>query len=653
MKKVRNDMNTKPSILIVEDNNIVMLELKDRLSEMDYEVVGTASSGLEAINKAGIHRPDLTLMDIRLKGEMDGIEAAAKIKEEFNLPVVYLTAHTDESTISRAKITEPFGYIIKPFEERELHSTIEMALYKHKMEKKLKESEHWLSATLKSIGDALIATDSKGIIKIINPVAEGITGWKYKDAFGLDINTIFRVVDKEGNSLENPVITSLQNNRIVGETDKVLIAKDGSETPVDFSSAPIKDGNDSVGGVVLVFRNISERKKTKELLEKQRLFLREIIDTDPNFITVKNSEGKFELTNKAVANALGTTTEKIVGKSDSEYFTNEEIAYQRNLELEALNSLKEVYVPEEKLIDLKGKVHLLQTFRRAINSLNGDEKLVLSVASDITELKLTEKALRESKERLKQKAAELAELNLKLSESENMLISLNASKDKFFSIIAHDLRSPFTGLLGLTEYLAERIDDLEKEELHEVTQNILKSAKTTFNLLENLLQWAKIKTGRINSEPKEVNLKKTVDKMIELFKSNAAKKNISFTTNINSSINVFADLNMVETIFRNLISNSIKFTGNGGNIKISVTNGKSFTQIDVVDTGMGISSDNINKLFRIDQNISTKGTEDEEGSGLGLILCKEFIEINQGKLSVESKLGEGTTFSFTLPTMYN
>src|SRR3972149_2504300 len=207
----------KASILIVEDNFIVMMELKDRLTEMGYEIADTVASGEEAINKARLCHPDLTIMDIRLKGAMDGIDAAASIKKEFDIPVIYLTAHTDEDTLQRAKITEPFGYIIKPFDERELNSTIEMALYKHKMEKQLKENEHWLSSTLKSIGDALIATDSNGIIKLINPAAEEITGWKYEEAFNADIKNVFKVCNQENKELlENPVTASLRYTSIVG-----------------------------------------------------------------------------------------------------------------------------------------------------------------------------------------------------------------------------------------------------------------------------------------------------------------------------------------------------------------------------------------------------------------------------------------------------
>ncbi|MGD1007476.1 MAG: two-component regulator propeller domain-containing protein [Ignavibacteriaceae bacterium] len=226
-----------------------------------------------------------------------------------------------------------------------------------------------------------------------------------------------------------------------------------------------------------------------------------------------------------------------------------------------------------------------------------------------------------------------------------------ATKDKFFSIIAHDLRSPFMALLGFSNHMVEEINILSKEDIKTIAGNILKSTKVTFGLLENLLQWARIKTGRMTFEPEVINLKNIIDGTTELFKNNAASKEIVLTIDVDNETKIFADLNMVETILRNFIANSIKFTNKGGRINISAKEEKGFVVISVSDTGMGMNPDKINRLFQIGQDISTLGTENEKGSGLGLILCKEFIELNKSKISVKSKLGEGTEFSFTLPTV--
>ena len=189
----RTRTRAKTRIMIVEDEGIVVLDIRSNLQELGYEVAGVASSGEEAIEKVAEERPDLVLMDIRLQGRLDGIDAAGQIRARFDIPVVYLTAHADEATLQRAKLTEPFGYLLKPFEERELQTTIELALYRHKMERKLRESERWLATTLKSIGDAVIATDDYGHIKFMNPVAEALTGWSQADALDEEFQKVLEL----------------------------------------------------------------------------------------------------------------------------------------------------------------------------------------------------------------------------------------------------------------------------------------------------------------------------------------------------------------------------------------------------------------------------------------------------------------------------
>ena len=171
-------------ILIVEDENIVAEEVRLRLKNLGYTIAAIASSGEEAIEKVIATHPDLVLMDIQLQEEMDGVDVAEHIHAHFDIPIIYLTSYSDNDTFQRAKIAEPFGYIIKPFEERELHSAIEVALYRDKMEKKLRESEQWFSATLTSIRDAVIATNKEREIVFMNPVAETLTGWKQEEASG-------------------------------------------------------------------------------------------------------------------------------------------------------------------------------------------------------------------------------------------------------------------------------------------------------------------------------------------------------------------------------------------------------------------------------------------------------------------------------------
>ncbi len=265
----------KTRVMVVEDEGIVALDIRRNLQDLGYEVAGVASSGEQAIEKVAEELPNLVLMDIRLQGKLDGIDAAGQIRARFDIPIVYLTAHADEATLQRAKLTEPFGYLLKPFEERELQTTIELALYRHKMERKLRESEQWLATTLRSINDAVIATDNYGHIKFMNPVAEALTGWSQAEALDEEFQRVFRIIDTESrNRIECPVARSLREQRAVGLGDHVLlIARDGGEIPIDDSAAPILDDQNNIVGVVIVFRDISERVKANKTLQQHALEL--------------------------------------------------------------------------------------------------------------------------------------------------------------------------------------------------------------------------------------------------------------------------------------------------------------------------------------------------------------------------------------------
>lgn len=262
---------SKAKILIVEDENIVAMHIKHKVEALGYQVTAITPSGEEAMEKVAELSPDLVLMDIVLKGEMDGIETAKKIRDAHDIPVVYLTAYSDENTLKRAKVAEPFGYLIKPFEDRELHSAIEVALYKHDMESKLKESEKWLSITLESIGDAVIATDPDGKLKFINPVASQLTGWEHDSAIGRPLSKVFQIKKEElGTTADNYVVKILENNASIElPSPVVLVNKKGDKIPIEESNAPIKDENGKIIGVAIIFRDVTERQKA--LKEREEL----------------------------------------------------------------------------------------------------------------------------------------------------------------------------------------------------------------------------------------------------------------------------------------------------------------------------------------------------------------------------------------------
>jgi PAS domain S-box-containing protein len=263
------------TILIVEDEAIVAEDLAGKLKRLGYEVAGIESEGEEAIAMACDLHPNLVLMDIRLKGSIDGIEAAQVIQRRCDVPVIYLTAHSDSATLARAKLTGPFGYILKPFDEREVAIQIELALYKHQVDRQVREQREWLRVTLTSIGDAVIATDAEGRISFVNPVAEALTGWKTEEAVGLPISRVFRVVNEQtGQPLEEPVARVLREGRTVPLANHAaLITKNGRIVPVEDTAAPILDGAGQVIGAVLVFHDVTEKRRTEEELRQLNVTL--------------------------------------------------------------------------------------------------------------------------------------------------------------------------------------------------------------------------------------------------------------------------------------------------------------------------------------------------------------------------------------------
>ncbi|MCD4703714.1 MAG: response regulator, partial [Methanosarcinaceae archaeon] len=259
----------KIKILVVDDepDNV---ELLGAYLSLDYEII-PAYSGKEALDKLKADEknlPDLVLMDIMLREGMDGVEAAQEIHHNYDIPVVYITAYADDSIMQRAKLTEPFGYILKPFEETELRTNIEIALYKYKMDKQVKESKQWLEAVLNSIADAVIATDESGNIKLINPFATALMGWSEDEVLGQPLQNIFKIESEEsGVKVENPVEKVIREGMFFGlESGTFLVTKNNAKIPVDIIGSSIKNESGALIGVLIVFYDISDRNRIENII---------------------------------------------------------------------------------------------------------------------------------------------------------------------------------------------------------------------------------------------------------------------------------------------------------------------------------------------------------------------------------------------------
>lgn len=251
----------------------------------------------------------------------------------------------------------------------------------------------------------------------------------------------------------------------------------------------------------------------------------------------------------------------------------------------------------------------------------------------------------------------------KLQEYNRELEELNATKDKFFSVIAHDLKSPFQGLLGFTDLLMDDFEGLQRNEIKHYVSNIRNASYNTYSLLENLLEWSRIQSGRMQLNPVSLNLSDEISETIEVLKSNAIRKGINLVNRIEKKLVIFADQNMIKSVIQNLLSNAIKFSHSRSQVIISseirpltylhktheCSCERQCVSISVQDFGVGIPQEALQQLFSLTHHHTTIGTDNEPGTGLGLILCKEMIQRHGGELTVDSKPGEGSTVTFTLP----
>jgi len=365
--------------------------------------------------------------------------------------------------------------------------------------------------------------------------------------------------------------------------------------------------------------NLSLKQQQVEISEAKELYLK-IFEEFPALIWRSRLDKLCDYFNKTWLEFTGRTMEQEFGTGWAEGVHPNDYDFCLQTYVTAFDK-REPFLMEYRMKNKFGEYRWIRDFGRPFYDLDNSFLGYIGSCYDITEIK----------------------------DNELRLIELNATKDKFFSIIAHDLKSPFNSIIGFSEHLVEKVNEKNYHKINEIANVILNSSNSAMNLLTNLMTWSHLETGRMPFNPEYFDIATIVGEVLALIKPTSEHKSISIENGISTNAQVFADKEMIATVLRNLITNSLKFTEIGGRIKISSVIKNNRLIVSIIDNGIGISKKRIDKLFTINENYSTPGTQKEKGTGLGLILCKEFIDKNNGEIWVESNVGVGSSFSFSLP----
>ncbi|MEI8113895.1 MAG: ATP-binding protein [Bacteroidia bacterium] len=457
--------------------------------------------------------------------------------------------------------------------------------------------------------------------------------------FGANVDSFMEMVHPEDRELKQQAQENLKktfkpielNYRLLFEDNRIKWINEICNTDFDQEGHPIR----SYGTI----QDITKYKIIEENFRKKEDQFKDLIESIPSGIAIIQNN-KFTFFNPAAQKIFGgNTSDQFIGKTTSKIIhPQSNILFSKKIKSVLSKHYDEVF--EEKLLRLDGSLFdaEITLSPRLFHSIPS----VLFIVNDITKRKKNEDDLRKSEEKFRILATDL-------SENENRLKDLVATKDKFFSIIAHDLRSPFNSILGFIDLIQNQYDDIDDSEMKNYLHLIDDDTQKTLKLLENLLDWAKIQTGKISFKPGIQRLLPIIENVEEILKSALNVKQLLLKHDISDQMEVFADTNMLTSILRNLISNSIKYSHPGGEITIDAESKNEWIEFSISDAGTGMDEETRKKLFVINGQVSAPGTENETGSGLGLILCKEFIEKHKGTIWVESIKGKGTKIVFRIP----
>lgn len=703
-------------ILVVEDEIIIAENIKRKLENLGYTVSAVVPSGEEAIQRAEEKHPDLVLMDIKLEGKMDGVEAAEQIRVRFDIPVVYLTAYSDRDTLQRAKITEPFGYILKPLEVRELHSVIEIALYKHKMERKLKISKENFHNIVERSADGVIVTNKEGIVHFINSIGESIFGHKAEEFIG----ELFGF----------PVIK--------GESVDVDILRKGRKPGIGEMRA-VETEWESKPAILISIRDVTERKNMEKELKTEKAYLDQLFESAQEAIAMADNNGKIARVNSEFTRLFGYTHNEAVGQLiddliiPNDHFENvvsitkqvakgnkpscETIRQHKNgtlihvsvlaspiiignkqagtygiyrditerkraeenlrqSEERAQAQYKNIPIPtytwqknddEFVLVDFNNAAEVIRQ-RKIVNLLGrkaeevfaGTPEILNDLARCYTEKSIVSEEVQHQLDIMSEKGSHFrftyayAPPNYVMLHIEDITKQkkIEKMKSEFISNVSHELRTPISiikeGISLVLEGILGQITGDQKDILSRVKNNIDRLAR----LINDLLDISKIEAGKMVLKKSLVDISSLAEEVAFSFKNKAEEKKIKMKTHFNIEMpDVYIDSDRINQVLTNLISNSIKFTPENGQIALGIEDKGSGIEVYIEDTGVGISEENVPKLFDRFSQFDREDGPGEKGTGLGLPISKEIVEMHKGEIRVESEPGKGSKFIFSLPRL--
>lgn len=510
-----------------------------------------------------------------------------------------------------------------------LHSIIHDITDRKTAEEALMASEARFRNLLQNVSAVAVQGYSPdGIVQYWNHASELLYGYSAQEAIGRNIIKLIVAPEMQEDMMKS-IHQMVESGLASPSSEMSLVRRNGSHVNV-YASHAIVQMPGRAPELFCFDIDLTERKRAEEKVRERDQIFGQFLENSPIYVFFKDEKLRMVNLSRNYESRLGKKIEEMIGKKVEELLP---LDVSQRMTESSLRSIKEgIKIELEE--EINGRHYSIIKFPIKVE---GKPTGLAGFTIDITERKQAEIALKESEARLQH---------------------LNATKDKFFSIIAHDLKGPFNSIMGFSELLIRQIQERDYEGIDHYATIIQHSSERAMSLLLNLLEWSRSQTGTMEFHPEQINISTLAREAAELFYDAALQKSIVIYLEIQPQTMVMVDRKMISTILRNLISNAIKFTHDEGEITISARPCEGACLVEVCDNGMGIRKDAIDKLFRIDSSYSTLGTRDEVGTGLGLILCKDFIDKHQGRIWVESERGSkekrgSTKFSFTIPLADN